>query len=221
MTPRWLFERIRQQYLALGQEEVLAVYDADDILWMLMWRVAQELKLDWETATAVFSIRDNRRLTPYQQDAIIEAFGNPKMFENIEFLPGTSEIMRPCELGAKVMINSNSFNERIGELKCMQLLAAIPRLRPEDIQMNIISHSEAKKKPLDPRTTIFVDDSPHNVAKSPALINVMPKYMPWSWCPQAILEINGKPTVWRKDLIAINELVYDLTKYLMGGEKCA
>lgn len=221
MAPLWLFERIRQRYLALGQEEVLAVYDADDILWMLMRRVTQKLDLDWWTATAIFSIRDNRLLTPYQQDAILDAFGNPKMFENIKFLPGASEIMRPCELGAKVKINSNAFNEKIAELKAVQLLAGIPGLKLEDIQMNIISRKDAKKKPIDPRTTIFVDDSPHNTAKSPALLNIMPKYMPWSCCPQAILEINGKPTVWRKDLITINQLVYDLTKYLIGGGMCA
>lgn len=221
MTPWLLFERIRQRFLESGQEEVLAVYDADDVLWMLVMRVAERLGLDWKAVTAVFAVRENKRLTPYQQDAVLEAFGDPRMFEDIQFLPGAAEIMRPLELGAKVKINSNAFNEKIGELKFAQLLATIPQLKPEDIRMNIISESSAKKKLIDPKTTIFTDDSPHNVAMSPALINVMPKYMPWSWCPQALLEINGKPTVWRKDLPAINQFVYDLTKYLIGGGQCA
>ncbi len=208
------FAFLKHEFTQLEQDAPWVVYDVDDILWGLMFRVAKRANLDIKRCMAIFRIRDNQLLTRREQDYIIDAFADASVFENIEFFPGAEDILRPRELGAVVKINSNSFSERIAELKVQQLLAAIPGLTPDDIQMNIIDPSNAYRKPLDPRTTIFVDDSPYNVANSPAIINVMPTFMTWSHCPSAVVEMAGKYVIYRPSLVEINRFVYRAVEHL-------
>ncbi len=195
--------------------KVVIVYDMDDILWSLMTVVCQFCDIEYARATRIFSIRDNDQLTHAEQTAILDAFANPKIFERIQFYPGAADIMRPAELGAIIKINSNAFTSQIANLKRDQLLAAIPGLHPSNIQMNIVNPSTAKHKVLDPDMTIFIDDSPHNIASSSAIINLMPRTIGWTSHPGDIQKIAGKRIHWEDNLLAINTLIYDITKQII------
>lgn len=212
-------QELIQRFRASGQAVPYIIYDIDDVLWDLIGYVAQCYHIPIERAAAVFNIRDNPQLNPDEQEAIIAAFSDPHMFENIQFVPGVADILRPRELGARVGINSNCFNERIAELKRDQLLAAIPDLRPEDLQLNIIHYGETHHKKFAPNMTILVDDSPHNVALSPALLNVMPMSVRWAWSADALQRVSGKPVVWQTDLIAVNQYVYDTVATIMDAQR--
>lgn len=194
------FEKIRNEFQALGQNRPLVVYDVDDIMHLLEHRILDDLGIDAKRCLATYSIRENTLMTTEEQDAFIAAFSNSKYFHEIEFLPGVERILEPCRFGAEVQIVSNAFSEDISRLKSEQLLAAVPGLRPEQIVMNVIGYGGAHKKELSQHTTILHDDSPFNVEKSPALINVMPTWMPWSHSKEAIKQLSNKPVTWRKDL---------------------
>ncbi len=186
----------------------LVVYDIDDIVWLLNYRIAEDLGIDENRFLSTFSVKDNPLLSRDERQKIIAAFADSRYFENIQFMTGVENILAPQQLGAKVVFNSNSFSERIAELKTEQLLAAVPGLRQEQIQMHIIHYGKTHKKALDPSTTILVDDSPFNVALSPALMNVMPAWMPWSYSDEAIEQLADKPVKWCESLDDINDFVY-------------
>lgn len=197
----------------------LVVYDVDDILWPLMERVTKRLGIDYERATYLFSIHDNPKLTPAERRAILESFANPAIFEDIEFYPGIEDILKVEQLGARVMINSNAFNADIAHLKTEQLLAKVPGLTPENIQMNIIHIADNHKKRMNPDTVIFIDDSEHNIMLSPAVVNVMPVNRPL-WCTnhEAIQRLSAarKTIRWCTDLYDINRFVEITVAYLLS-----
>ncbi len=197
------FEELRNKFQTLGQDRPLVVYDVDDIMHLLEYRILADLGIDAKRCLATYSIRENNLITPEEQDAFIAAFSNSKYFHEIEFLPGVERILEPCQFGAEVQIVSNAFSEDISHLKSEQLLAVVPGLKPEQIVMNIIGYGGAHQKELDQHTTILHDDSPFNVEKSPALVNVMPTWMPWSHSKEAIEQLSNKPVTWRKDLNAM------------------
>lgn len=194
------FKMLAQQFKQLGQKQPLAIFDIDDVMHLLEHRIADDLGIDINRFLYTFSIRDNPQLTPSEKKAIIEAFSNPKYFRDIDFLPGVERITEPQEFGALVGANSNAFSKEIGELKREQLLAAVPNLKPEQIQINIIHYGETHRKELDPRTTILHDDSPFNVAMSPALLNSMPNWMSWTHSREALQQMTGKVVTWHDSL---------------------
>lgn len=209
-----LFERIASEFRMRGQKYPWMIYDADDILWSLMTVVSQRLGIEFERCTRIFSITDNYLLTPEEREQILTAFEDVSFFQNMQFYPGVKEIMRPTELGAKVGINSNALTQDIGDTKTDQLLATIPGLRVEDIQMNIIDRSKNKKKPLSPDITSLSEDSPYNVALSEALINVMPRTIPWAYYPSSIQIMQNKPVIWKNNLQEMVDFNYRLVEYL-------
>lgn len=194
------FDMLRQKFRQCDQEKPLAIFDIDDVMHLLEHRIANDLGIDINRFLCTFSVRDNPQLTPSEKKAIIEAFANPKYFRDIEFLPGVERITEPQEFGALVGANSNAFSKEIGELKREQLLAAVPGLKPEQIQINVIHYGETHRKELDPRTTVLHDDSPFNVAMSPALLNSMPSWMPWTHSREALQQMASKLVTWHDSL---------------------
>lgn len=184
------------------------VFDVDDVLWPLGEVVARKLGINSERYFYQFSVKDNPMLTEQEREAVIAAFADPQYFAEIDFFAGIENIMKPCELGAIVKIKSNSFNEQVARLKVQQLLATVPNLCEDDIQMNIIRYGQAHGKTIDRDTTIFVDDSPYNIATSPAITNIMPDLGNWNRGAEAMRIINGRPVRYAKSLCEINELVY-------------
>ena len=209
-----IFRQFTQNFQASHQTTPLIVYDVDDILWDLTRRIALKRGLDPDICYAIFRIPDNPELTKADQDYIIKSFANADIFRNIDFHPGIIDLLRPESLGAKVKINSNCFSQAIADLKISQLLQAIPGLTTDDIQVNIIDHSKALRKPLNPETTLLIDDSPHNIAESPALLNIMPSRIPWSCHPAARKQVAHQTVVWQPNLSAINDFVYQAVSYL-------
>lgn len=189
------------------------VFDVDDVLWPLGEVVARRLGIDPERYFYQFSVKDNPALTEKEREAIIMAFADPRYFMEIEFFAEIENIMRPRELGAIVKIKSNSFSEQIAKLKIQQLLAVVPGLREDDIQTNIIHYGQSHGKTIDPDTTIFIDDSPYNVATSPATANIMPDLGNWNRGAEAMRIINNKPVRYAKSLREINNLVYAQVKH--------
>jgi len=208
-------KEFQKRMLETHQDVPLVVFDCDDFLWKMMRRIAFYLGIDFQTATAVFAIKENKLLTPEQQDAILTAFADERYFQNIAFEPGVADILKVCELGAEVKINSNAFTEKIAEAKFYSLLAVIPGLKPEQIQMNIVSAGpSAQRKTTDPRTTIFGDDSPYNIALSPTLLGIVPKDMPWSISPEAVKIMQGKRVFCAENLEHANQLIYQAVSAL-------
>lgn len=211
------FRRLAYLFKKSGQETPIIVYDVDDVLWGLLENIALAGGLNPAFCTAVFRIRENWLLSRSEQEYIIETFSDAKIFRDIKFYPEAANILRPEELGAKVVINSNSFNAEIGELKINQLLQAIPNLESENIQINILDYQHANHKPLSEKTTILIDDSPYNVATSPALMNLMPENIYWTHNPKSKEIVQHQPVTWLPNLGAINDFVYTAVGYMMDS----
>ena len=192
--------------------DLKVVFDVDDVLWSLGGAIAQHFGIEPERYFHHFKVTENEKLSKQEQEAIIAAYADAKFFQEIKFFSGIEDILRPRELGVTVKIKSNSFSERIAELKIQQLLAAIPGLTEDDIQMNIIDYSRTHGKTIDNDATIFVDDSPFNVATSPAKLNIMPDLGGWNSDAAAQELVRNKAVLYAKDLNEINQLIYDKLK---------
>lgn len=197
-------QSLRLKFRELKQEKPLVVYDVDDILHPLEYRIADDLGIDVGRFLHTFAILENPKLSDQEREKIIAAFANSKYFQEIEFIDGIERILEPEKYGARVEINSNAFSEDIGRLKREQLLAVVPGLRPEQIKINVIHYGKSHTKTLNPEMTIFVDDSPFNVGLSQALINIMPTWMPWSYSKEALAQLTDKSVTWRDSL---NEMI--------------
>ena len=153
------------------------VFDIDDVLWGLTHRVVQQLSIkyqDWIT----FQVLQNERYSMETRIAINNAFRDPATFANMQFYTGVERIMDIEEYGAIVQIKSNSFSEAVAVSKRQQLLCAIPGLREEQLYLPIVDEHTTMQKRFDDDTFISIDDSPSNIAGSPACFNFMP-YTPW------------------------------------------
>ncbi len=218
MSARNIAAPLGMKLLIISPDVVpLVVYDYDDILWPLMRRVAERLGIDYLRATAVFRISDNPLLAEEEKRAIYAAFCDEKFFYDIEFYDDIEGILRPLELGAEAKIESNALTKKIADLKTEQLLARLPDLKPEQINMQVIEQGQACQKRLDPRTTILVEDSPYNVALSPALLNVMTMEIPWACSLEAVELMHDKHVTWRPNLRAINQCVYESIQMFLKG----
>lgn len=209
------FQKFQTAFHTSGQPTPLIVYDIDDVLWGLMPRIAARGGLDPATCYAIFNLADNPELSASDRDYIIKSFSNADIFREINFYPGVSDILLPETLGAQVKINSNCYSSAIAELKISQLLQTIPDLSADHIQVNLIDYDSTHRKSLDPHTTILIDDSPYNIAKSPALLNVMPANVAWSVHPSAKAQVKHQSVVWQPDLNAINHFVYQTVQSLL------
>ncbi len=181
-------------------------YDVDDILHGLTERAAERAGVEFEQWTS-YCLADIPAYTPEQVQKIIQTFEEPDVFYNMEFYAGAEDILRPRQLGASVSINTNSFTRVVADTKIPQLLAKVKHLQREDIISNICGAAGALKKPLDPRTLILVDDSPYNVASSPAQVNVMLR-KPYNTTPEAHEVMRGKRVFQFDTLLEANQFVY-------------
>ncbi len=218
---RWadlpIFQAVLREFLTRDDREILIVYDVDDLMWPLVDSLARRGGFSPEDAEFTFRITDNYKLTPERQQYLIREFGVADNFRNIKFFPGVEQILLPCQLSSRVhvKINSNSFSEEISELKTEQLLAAVPGLKRENIQMNLVTYAEAKRKNLQQHITFLGEDSPNNVAMSDALCAVMPRKPAWTTHPDSLQIMTGKRVRVLEDFYAITQFVYDGTKYIL------
>ena len=152
------------------------VFDVDDTLWQLNKRIAAEIGLDYNKIT-VFSAHDNPNLTNTERNALLSAYADSKMFENIEW---DASIEKINVLQADIYINSNNSTQEIADLKRTQLHNVL-NINDDHIIMNIVGNDKSNitKKYIGDDVYILVDDSPHNIEMSKAKFNIVIK-RPWN-----------------------------------------
>lgn len=208
------------------------VYDVDDVLWSLFQAdlnyigYSRDRDIDYHYA-------DDPRLSDAEKSAITEAFHLSEVFTKMDFYPETQEILRPEFLGAEVYINSNCFSEEIIEHKRRQLAEILPNLPPERIALNLVT-IQTNRKTIPAEVFAFVDDSPYNIAKSSAKLNIVPE-ISWTYAqktrdimcqdktllndwsrqlPAASRDFSeASYVVIARDLAEVNQIVYQAVKF--------
>jgi len=193
------------------------VMDCDDILWPYVLRIAEKLGIDITTWTEFYAPR-NRHWPPELVDRVNELLLDPALYRNIQFDKGIKDILRTEELGVTVKINSNSPTQEILEIKKEQLYAAIPKLKPENLQLNLVGLNVPSEKPMSDNTLIFTDDNPYHILSSRAKINVVRNW-PWNTSERARRMLaSRRRVVHLPDLESINRFMFYRTKvYLQSG----
>lgn len=200
--------------LKIEDRPIEIVLDCDDILWPMVERLTKRLGIELEYWTN-FYLSDNLHLSPEVSAKAKELLAGAELFRDIKFDKGIKDILRPQELGAKVIINSHSTSREALELKKEQLFAAVPKLKPEQLDFMLIEVNTFSKKKLNPQTFILSDDNPLQIANSTAALNVMRKW-PWNKSNSAKAILQGKRRVVSlPNLEAINRYVYYRTKALL------
>lgn len=189
------------------------VYDVDDVLWGLNVRVAKLMGIDIKMITH-FKVWDNKLLSSTQHDQMLSIYHDNKTFENIVWHDGIEELPEFEKAGVEVCINSNCLTERMAVLKTEQLLAKIP-LKKENIKCNVIDTSTCTKKKIDEDTDILVEDSPYNIAQSPAKINILIS-CPWNMTDEAREIMKGKSIIRVNSLKEANRII---RLYVDGNEE--
>lgn len=205
------------------------VYDVDDVLWGLNRRVFDALKLDI-SLHITYDIDINPYFSKADVARINAKFADGATFEKMEFYPGAADILAIEPLGAEVYIHSNCYSQAVADAKLHQLRELLPLLPEERIAMNFVSSSITTKK-LDQDILVLADDSPYNIAKSHALVNIMPnktfnvssdaekimtdsgKIMCTGDYRQALPELLERGTscvVRAEDLLEVNQMVHDI-----------
>lgn len=177
----------------LGEEKNI-VFDMDDIMWGLNYRVCDILGIDINRITN-FSIGKCTMLTKQEQENIIHMYSNASTFRDIVFFPKVKKIMSLQETGYRVSICSNALSKEIADLKFEQLKSHITGIKDEQININVIDNKQHNKKKLINNIWRFIDDSSYNVALSNATFNYMKKY-PWNQSEDGQITVGSKPTMY-------------------------
>lgn len=177
MMFREVAEKTVQLFLAAGLEEIEVVADCDDFLWPLLETSCRMHGIDFKQASAVFDLSKNPYITDEERKALIASFADPRTFQDMHFYPGVKKLIRINEAGGKLTVKSNAYNTKVGDLKKQQILAAVPGLSPERVEIIVISHEQCLKKSIPKGVTIAMDDNPHIIAESEALVNLIPRTM--------------------------------------------
>ena len=182
----------------------------DDTLWSLNKRICQHTGIPYEKIIT-FSIHENPLLTESEKQMTLSSYGNTTMFENIEWFDGISQLNDMIhDENINVFINSNSANKTCSALKRRQLHEILDI--PDD--HIIINDTGCKKKnviqkTIDSDTYIFVDDSPHNVAMSPAEYNIMIK-TPWNQSDAGKTIVKDKNVIYCDDFNHVLKTIYEI-----------
>lgn len=184
------------------------VFDLDDVAHDPNYRIAQALGIDYEDLID-FHVLENPRLPMETRIAVNNCYADVRFFRNIKFYRGFERIM---DLQQKypvlVQTNSNSFGVDIRDCKFCAVRQAVPALPPKQMRFGIVGVQTTLQKRFDDDTLILVDDSPYNIALSPAKLNILP-IQPWNQTPKAFDIMKGKPIqfVPRGDFDAIYRVI--------------
>ena len=201
----------------IDPKTVEIVYDVDDVLWPYVVALAKAGGIALEEWKDYYA--SNNSWPAKTLELVNQALLDEGIFQNIEFFPGVSDILRPeKELGVKVKINSNCLTQKIANLKYIQLKTAIPGLKDEAMTFNFNTLNVVCDKKLSPNTFIFVDDNPYHLIKSTAAVNIMPKW-PWNTSNKARELLAQTNYIQLDSLSEINQFIFDRVKqYLETGE---
>ncbi len=199
-----MYDALRCRYGQMGK----IVFDLDDVAHGLNEKVTQHLGIKYEDIVE-FYFNENPRLSAELKEAMNQCYRNPKFFRNIQFYPGFERIMElEQKYPAKVWANSNSFGEDVRHEKICSLQHSVPALPPEQMRLGLVGAATTRKKKFDDDTLILVDDSPYNIALSPAKLNILP-IQPWNQTEKALATMSGKPIAFvpRGDFNAIYQVI--------------
>lgn len=186
------------------------IFDMDDTLWSLNKRICQHTGIPYEKIIT-FSIHENPLLTESEKQMTLSSYGNTTMFENIEWFDGVSQLNNMIhDENINVFINSNSINETCSALKRRQLHEILD-ISDDHIIMNAIGSKKKNgiQKTIDSDTYIFVDDSPHNVAMSPAKYNIMIK-TPWNQSDTGKAIVKDKNVIYCDNFNHVLKTIYEI-----------
>jgi len=201
------------------EDQILIVYDVDDICHAQGKRIADDLEFDLADWTS-FYIERIPRFSDDLKKRARAALSDEKYFRDIEFYDGVEDILRPEELDPRVEVvfNTKTGTREGADLKLRQLMEKIPGLTSDKITSTIYENTnETRYKDIPKNTFVFVDDSPYNLGMSPAEINVT-MIKPWNTSPEGLNLIKGKNVIMFPTLLQINRFIYFRTKVrLMTG----
>lgn len=201
-------------------DSIIVVYDNDDVLFPLNEIICAKRSIDIHKITD-FYINSNARLTPAEKEIIMQDYKDPNTFANMHYYEGAERIKEVEKLSklVQVWICSNSFSKEIANHKYRQL-PIITGITPDRIVLNVINSENNTEKKLPDNTTIFIDDSPYNIAKSNAKLNIMVK-QPWNMSTRAIELASSSSGVLRvaKNTLEANSIVVENVKELIRKGK--
>lgn len=186
------------------------IFDMDDTLWSLNKRICQHTGIPYEKIIT-FSIPENPLLTESEKQMTLSSYGNIAMFENIKWFDGVSQLNNMIhDENINLFINSNSSNEACSALKRRQLHKILD-IPDDHIIMNVIGSKKKNsiQKTIDSDTCIFIDDSPHNIAMSPAEHNIMIK-TPWNQSDAGKTIVKDKNVIYCDDFNHILKTIYEI-----------
>lgn len=166
------------------------IIDIDDVVWGLNKRIAERFDIPYGLLTD-FYVLQNENLSLDLRQKINQAYSDPETFRDMEFYPGFRDLFDLQRYGAEVILKSNSFNKGVIVEKRRQLLAAVPGLREEQMQLMLVNQHTTTKKAIGPDIFSATDDSPYTIAKSSAQHNIMPR-QPWNQTSKAQDMIQAK-----------------------------
>lgn len=187
--------------------EISAIFDLDDTLWPQIERTFRGTPYH-VSAMDTYSVTEKQIFSDEDAQYILQRFQDPALFTDIEFHPAVSRIKLLHDLGIHISIDSNSLNSAIAEVKRPQLKAAFPYLSDDRIRLSVKGHDLiASGKEIDNQVTFFIDDSPLNIVKSNAYVNLVPS-MPWNCSPKEIQRMSTKNFYIIDDLNNIINTIY-------------
>ena len=187
--------------------KIRIVYDVDDTLNNLNDYVHEKLGI--KTRADRFTIRECKVYSVEQQDAILEAYGDPETFKNLSYVPGATDIFDIEELGnIEVYILSRNFNSDIADIKTESILREIPGATVERIEMQI-GNGEGKR--IDELADIIVEDCLDNCLKYDKEVIKIIIDKPHNKLETYGLSQEDCPNLIRvKSLLAANQVIRDL-----------
>lgn len=185
------------------------VFDIDDTLWGLNKRIANVLNID-ENKLHTFVITDNKLLTEKEKNRVLNEYHNEKIFENIDWYDGIENILKIKNFGVQVFINSNCMTQTMANNKINQLLQVVD-IPKENIKCNIIESKSVTRKTIDLDTDILIDDSPYNIANSPAKLNIIINH-PWNITDEAEKIMKNKKIIRFDNLNQVNNFLIEICK---------
>lgn len=170
---------------------LVAVFDADDMLWPQFALAAQAASVD-PSKLDNFVVKNSPHYTAEEKTRLFAAFRDTKLFELAEFYPGIEKMSALHELGIHIRIDSKSFNEDISAVKRRRLKAAMPFLQDSDLNLTISGQDHADSgKEIGREVTFFADDNPYNVVASHAAYNLLP-CKTWNCSPDERYRMRSK-----------------------------
>lgn len=141
------------------------VFDMDDILWGLNERASKIVGVEYDKLVC-FRLEDNPYLTPKQRRRLLALYRNPKLWKDIEWYEGATDIKKLEEKGYAVYIHSNSMTKQVQAYK--RIISTVFDLPEKQIILDV---STEAKKPLR-NVLIFCDDNVANNRRSKAKYKV-------------------------------------------------